>query len=68
MQARQTTNVVRQALMAAVWRGKPKDRLLVHSDQGSQFTSMEWASFLKHHDLQLSMSRHGTAITTPWLT
>ena len=59
MQARQTTNVVLQALLAAVWRRKPKGRVLVHSDQGSQFTSMEWASFLKYHDLQPSMSRRG---------
>ncbi|MBP2150315.1 putative transposase [Xanthobacter flavus] len=59
IKARQTTNVVLQALLAAVWRRKPKDRVLVHSDQGSQFTSMEWASFLKHHDLQPSMSRRG---------
>ncbi len=48
-----------QALLAAVWRRKPKGRVLVHSDQGSQFTSMEWASFLKHHDLEPSMSRRG---------
>lgn len=33
--------------------------MLVHSDQGSQFTSLEWASFLKHHDLEPSMSRRG---------
>ena len=59
MQARQTTHVVLQALLAAVWRRKPKGHVLVHSDQGSQFTSMEWASFLKHHDLQPSMSRRG---------
>ncbi len=36
MQGRQTTNVVLQALLAAVWRRKPKNRVLVHSDQGSQ--------------------------------
>ena len=48
-----------QALLAVVWRRKPKGRVLVHSDQGSRFTSMEWASFLKHHDLQPSMSRRG---------
>uniref|UniRef100_UPI0035B0BA33 IS3 family transposase n=1 Tax=Methylocella sp. TaxID=1978226 RepID=UPI0035B0BA33 len=59
MQARQTTNVALQALLAAVWRRKPKGRVLVHSDQGSQFTSMEWTSFLKHHDLEPSMSRRG---------
>lgn len=53
MQARQTTNVVLQALLAAIWRRKPKNSVLVHSDQGSQFTSMEWASFL-NHDLQPS--------------
>jgi putative transposase len=58
IQARQTT-VVLQALLAAVWRRKPKGRVLVHSDQGSQFTSMEWASFLKHHGLEPSMSRRG---------
>ena len=59
MQSRQTTSVVLQALLAAVWRLKPKNRVLVHSDQGSQFTSMEWASFLKHHNLEPSMSRRG---------
>jgi putative transposase len=37
----------------------PKGRALVRSDQGSQVTSMEWASFLKHHDLEPSMSRRG---------
>jgi putative transposase len=59
MQSRQTTDVVLQALLMAVWRRKPKDRVLIHSDQGSQFTSMDWASFLKHHNLVHSMSRRG---------
>ncbi|GEO86848.1 hypothetical protein GCM10007920_37860 [Ciceribacter naphthalenivorans] len=40
MQSRQTTDVVLLALLMAVWRRKPKD-------QGSQFTSMDWATFLK---------------------
>ncbi|AVH45076.1 transposase [Agrobacterium tumefaciens] len=43
----------------AVWRRKPKDKVLIHSDQGSQFTSMDWASFLRHHNLVHSMSRRG---------
>ena len=36
IQSRQTTDVVPQALLMAVWRRKPKDQVLVHSDQGSQ--------------------------------
>jgi putative transposase len=59
MQSRQTTDVVLQALLMAVWRRKPKDKVLIHSDQGAQFTSMDWASFLKHHNLVHSMSRRG---------
>jgi len=31
----------------------------VHSDQGSQFTSREWQSFLAQHSLEASMSRRG---------
>ena len=59
MQSRQTTDVVLQALLMAVWRRKPKNRVLIHSDQGSQFTSRDWASFLKAHNLEHSMSRRG---------
>lgn len=33
--------------------------MLIHSDQGSQFTSMDWAAFLKHHNLVHPMSRRG---------
>lgn len=33
--------------------------MLVHSDQGSQYTSHEWRSFLKSHGLDGSMSRRG---------
>jgi len=59
MQSRQTTDLVLQALLMAVWRRKPSNNVLVHSDQGSQFTSMDWASFLKAHNLEHSMSRRG---------
>jgi putative transposase len=59
MQSRQTTDVVLQALLMAVWRREPKARVLIHSDQGSQFTSGDWASFLKAHNLEHSMSRRG---------
>ena len=59
MQSRQTTDVVLQALLMAVWRRKPKGKVLVHSDQGSQFTSIDWASFIRAHNLEHSMSRRG---------
>jgi len=59
MQSRQPTDLVLQALLMAVWRRKPASKVLIHSDQGSQFTSIEWASFLKQHNLEHSMSRCG---------
>jgi putative transposase len=59
MQSRQTTDLVLQALLMAVWRRKPKARVLIHSDQGSQFNSIDWAAFLKQHNLEHSMSRRG---------
>jgi putative transposase len=59
MQSRQTTDLVLQALLMAVWRRKPKDTVLIHSDQGSQFTSIDWMSFVRHHNLEHSMSRRG---------
>jgi putative transposase len=59
IQSRQTTDLVLQALLMAVWRRKPKTRVLIHSDQGSQFTSIDWTSFLKQHNLEHSMSRRG---------
>jgi putative transposase len=32
MQSRQTTEVVLQALLMAVWRRKPRNQVLIHSD------------------------------------
>lgn len=57
IQSRQTTDVVQQPLVMAVWRRKPEDQVFVHSDQGSQFTSMDWASLLGNHNLVHSMRR-----------
>lgn len=59
MRSTQHTDVVLQALLAAVWRRKPKPGLVLHSDQGSQFTSEEWQAFLKAHGIVSSMSRRG---------
>lgn len=59
MQSRMTTDLALQALLSAVWRRKPKQKVMIHSDQGSQFTSKEWQSFLGKHNLDASMSRRG---------
>lgn len=53
------TSLVLKALLMAVWRRKPKSRVVVHSDQGSQFTSQLSQDFLKDHNLEASMSRRG---------
>lgn len=42
-----TSDLVLQALVAAAWRRKPGPGVMVHSDQGCQFTSSDWQSFLK---------------------
>ena len=48
-----------QAFLAAVWRRKSKPGLVLHSDQGCQFISDDWQSFLKDHGIVCSMSRRG---------
>lgn len=47
------------ALLMARWRRQPKEPVLVHSDQGSQFTEHDWQTFLREHNLVSSMSRYG---------
>lgn len=59
MKPRMTADLAVDALLMAVWRRKPKQPVLVHSDQGSQFTGGEWQDFLKAHNLSCSMSRRG---------
>ena len=59
MQPRMHTELVIQALLMAVWRRKPVQRVVVHSDQGSQYTSDEWRAFLSAHNMKPSMSRRG---------
>jgi len=59
MQSRITKELVLDALLMAVWRRSPTREVLVHSDQGSQYTSHDWADFLETHGLEGSMSRRG---------
>ena len=59
MQSRMEADLVMKALLMAVWRRQPKAEVIVHSDQGSQYTGYDWQGFLKAHNLVSSMSRRG---------
>jgi putative transposase len=54
-----TREVVLDALLMAVMRRQPSERVLIHSDQGSQYGSDDWARFCKANNLDPSMSRRG---------
>lgn len=47
IQPRMDRELALNALLMAVWRRQLKETVLVHSDQGSQFSSYDWQDFLK---------------------
>jgi putative transposase len=51
--------LVLDAILMAVWRRKPTNTVIVHSDQGSQYGSDSWLRFCQEHNLDPSMSRRG---------
>lgn len=53
------SDLVIDALLMAIWRRKPQSKVLVHSDQGVQYTSAAWRKFLSENNLEASMSRRG---------
>jgi len=59
MQSRMHVDLVMSALLMAIWHRKPTNKVYIHSDQGSQYTSTDWQRFLKDHNLICSMSRRG---------
>lgn len=59
MKARMTADLVTDALIMAIWRRRPADGLLHHSDQGSQYTSEQFQQLLSQHGIDCSMSRRG---------
>ena len=59
VQSSQTSELAVRALRMVIWRLKLGPGLLVHSDQGAQFTSREWATFLREHNLVHSVNRKG---------
>ncbi len=52
-------HLVINALLMAVWSRQPAQTVMVHSDQGSQYGSVDYLSFMKANNLQPSMSRRG---------
>lgn len=59
MKPTMATEIVLDALLMAVWRRKPKQPVIIHSDQGSQFGSDDFARWCKDNRLIPSMSRRG---------
>lgn len=59
MESHMRTSLVLDALTMAVWRRKPKDSVIIHSDQGSQFGSDEFNRWCKDNRLSPNMSRRG---------
>jgi putative transposase len=60
MSHRQTTQLVVQAVLMALWQRSDKKSVILHSDRGCQFTSKEYQRFLKGHNLISSMSAVGS--------
>ena len=59
MQSRMSAELVTDALVMALWRRRPGQALLHHSDQGSQYTSALFQRLLELHGIECSLSRRG---------
>jgi transposase InsO family protein len=59
MDRRMKTELVTDALKMAMMRRKVSSRLLLHSDQGSQYAAAEYQAMLAEHGIECSMSRKG---------
>jgi putative transposase len=52
MSASLSRELALDALLMAVWRRKPDRRVVVHSDQGSQYGSDDFRRFCQAHNLE----------------
>ncbi len=59
MSSRMKTQLVTDALRMAIWQRRPKVRLIVHSDRGSQYASKKYQRLLTAQGFIGSMSRTG---------
>ena len=56
---RQTASLIIKAFNMATSRLKSTDSVILHSDQGSQYSSYDYTQLAKEHNITLSMSRRG---------
>ena len=59
MNKRMKASLVNDALLMALWKRKPKEELIWHTDRGSQYASDSHRAILKEHHIIQSMSRKG---------
>ncbi|EBP0096057.1 IS3 family transposase [Salmonella enterica subsp. salamae] len=59
MSSRMTAQLASDALQMALWRRKRPEKVIVHTDRGSQYRSTDYQSLLKRHNLRGSMSARG---------
>src|SRR5450759_4138398 len=59
MKPTMATELALGALMMAVWRRKPRQPVIIHSDQGNQFGSDDFVRWCKDNRLMPGMSRRG---------
>jgi len=59
MSSNMKSELVNNALLMAIWKRKPQEGLLWHTDRGSQYASDSHRALLKDHYIIQSMSRKG---------
>ncbi len=64
---RMTKQLVKDALLMAIWWRKPSPGLIFHSDRGSQYCSREFQKLMKNHDIKSNMSRKGDCWDTQFI-
>jgi len=59
MESRMTTSLVNSSMLMAIWKRKPANGLIFHSDRGSQYASDKYRQTLSSYGINASMSRKG---------
>ncbi|HCM1965460.1 TPA: DDE-type integrase/transposase/recombinase [Salmonella enterica subsp. salamae serovar 56:l,v:z39] len=60
-----TAQLACDALQMALWRRKRPEKVIVHTDRGGQYSSTDYQSLLKRHDLRDSMSAKAAVTLVP---